>query len=66
MTFEEWLEPQLDRARENADEGGRLAPAAYGTGWDRGYEAALRHVFASLPASIAHAPYPQGSEEANG
>lgn len=64
MTFEDWLESQLDRAMETARVGARIAPTSYGTGWDRGYEAALQHIFASLPASIAHARWPQDTTDA--
>lgn len=64
MTFEEWLEERLDRSVKTAEESWMIAPASYGTGWDKGFEAALQEVFSALPKSIAHAQWPQESTDA--
>lgn len=63
MTFEEWLEEKLDRATKNAEESWMIAPSSYGTGWDKGYEAALQEVFSAIPASIALKPFPQDTAD---
>ena len=57
MTFEEWLEEKLDRATKTAEESWMIAPASYGTGWDKGYEAAIQEIFSAIPASIARCDF---------
>lgn len=69
MTFAEWIEEKYERACETADESWMIAAQSYGTGYDKGYAAALAEIRAEMPYRAAMAPLersPQGSEEANG
>ena len=56
MTFAEWLEEKYERACQNANESWMLASQSYGTGFDKGYAAALEEVMSAMPYRAAQSP----------
>lgn len=55
MSFEEWLEDLMNRAKEAGDDGAKVAPTSYGVAYDRGQYDAYQKIFATITREIAAA-----------